>query len=119
MVRVSGVGVEGRFAEFRGAAGVQVLDRRGVAAGHRGPIGYLRMQSPTPPARPHLAPVPCRVAEPSLQIADTSTSPSLHAIKSPDASTWRRPLAAPAGPGSPFGPIGPAGPVSPRSPRTP
>src|SRR5260221_14184492 len=51
--------------------------------------GYFRMQSPTTPvAVPHLAPaVPCRVAEPSLQIAETSSSPSLHEIASPDAST--------------------------------
>jgi hypothetical protein len=51
-------------------------------------VGYFRMQSATIPAVPHLAPaVPCMIAEPSLQIAETRSSPSLQAIAPPDAST--------------------------------
>src|SRR5262249_4377248 len=42
----------------------------------------------TPVAVPHLAPAaPWRVAGPSLQMAEPSTSPSLHATASPDPST--------------------------------
>jgi hypothetical protein len=86
--------VAGRARQRRGAkdalAGAhQPVDR----AARRGWLdqaaaNYFRRQSPTAPAEAlHLAPVPCKVAAPSLQIADTSTSPSLQATTSPAAST--------------------------------
>jgi hypothetical protein len=52
----------------------------------------------------------------AVPMAETSTSPSLHAMTSPDPWTGRRALACP---GSPFGPGGPAGPAGPGSPRSP
>jgi hypothetical protein len=65
---------------------------RGAGAAHAGAgpwngQDYRRMQRPTMPAVLHFAPAPCCVAAPSLQIAETSTSPSLQLMASPDAST--------------------------------
>src|SRR5262245_18638545 len=58
------------------------------SAGRAQPARYFRRQRPTPPADPpHLAPVPCRVADPSLQMAETRTSPSPQETTSPEAST--------------------------------
>ena len=77
------------------------------------------MQSPTTPAGAlHLAVRPWLIvgAPPSLHIADTSTSPSLHASASLLPCTMRR-LDGPAGPTAPACPAAPGGPEGPGGPQ--